>query len=34
MSVSVGSFSDTRRKSLSVRNVPEAEVNPGVLNGS
>jgi hypothetical protein len=32
--VSCGSFSDTRRKSLSVRIVPFAEVNPGILNGS
>jgi len=29
-----GSFSDALRKSLSVRNVPFAEVNPGILNGS
>jgi hypothetical protein len=33
-SVSVGSFSAAHCKFLSVRFVPEAEVNPGVLNGS
>ena len=32
-SVSLGSFSDARRKSLNDRCVPEAEVNPGILNG-
>ena len=32
--VAAGSFSDARRKSLSVRYVPEAEVNQGDLNVS
>jgi hypothetical protein len=31
-SVSLGSFSDARRKSLNDRFVPEAEVNLGILN--
>jgi hypothetical protein len=31
-SVSLGSFSDARRKSLNDRFLPEAEVNLGVLN--
>ena len=33
MRVSCGSFSDARRKSLSVRLVPEAEVDVDILNG-
>ena len=34
LSDGLGSFSDARRKSLSVRYVPEAEVNLEILNGS
>ena len=32
LNVCFGSFSDARRKSLSVRYVPEAEVNLGFMN--